>query len=114
MQQAEKDLESVLPALEDATAALDALDKSDISEIRVYNSPPVLVKHVMSAVCVLMKQKPDWNTSKQLLNDPGFINQLVSFDKDHVSDKVQEQIVKNSLWYRQRGIKKLKSSERTH
>ncbi|XP_071833092.1 dynein axonemal heavy chain 6-like isoform X4 [Apostichopus japonicus] len=92
--QAEKDLESVLPALEDATAALDALQKSDISEIRVYNKPPVLVMHVMSAVCVLMKQKPDWKTAKHLLNDAGFLNDLVNYEKDLVSDKVFSRLKK--------------------
>ncbi|XP_022090728.1 dynein heavy chain 6, axonemal-like isoform X2 [Acanthaster planci] len=86
--QAQQDLQSVMPALQDAIAALDSLDKSDISEIRVYTNPPILVKQVMAAVCVLLRHKPEWSTSKHLLADPSFLKRLVMFDKNSVPDKV--------------------------
>ena len=50
--EAQRDLKGALPRLEAAIAALDALDKSDISEIRVYTKPPTMVMTVLSAVCV--------------------------------------------------------------
>ncbi|XP_070577565.1 LOW QUALITY PROTEIN: dynein axonemal heavy chain 6-like [Ptychodera flava] len=86
--QAQKDLNSVIPALQEAIASLDSLDKSDISEIRVYSKPPDLVMHVMGAVCILLLHKPDWQTAKQVLGDPGFLKRLVTFDKNGVPDKV--------------------------
>ncbi|XP_071789676.1 dynein axonemal heavy chain 6-like isoform X2 [Asterias amurensis] len=92
--QAQQDLQSVMPALQEAIEALDSLDKSDISEIRVYFSPPELVKHVMAAVCVLLRHKPDWTTSKHLLADPGFLKRLVTFDKNSVPDKVFSRLKK--------------------
>ncbi|CAB1335557.1 unnamed protein product [Coregonus sp. 'balchen'] len=61
-------LNKVLPLLEKAVSALDALEKSDISEIR--------------------QQKPNWTTAKQLLGDPGFLKRLVSLDKDSLPEKV--------------------------
>lgn len=54
---AQKDLNEALPALEGAVRALDALDKSDISEIKVFNKPPEMVQIVMEAVCILLGAK---------------------------------------------------------
>lgn len=89
-EEAQRDLEGALPKLEAAIVALDSLDKSDISEIRVYTKPPTMVMTVLSAVCVLLQQKPDWNSAKLLLGDPGFLRKLVSYDKNSVPDKVSE------------------------
>ncbi len=54
---AQRDLDAALPALEAANKALDSLDKNDISEIRVFNKPPLLVQTVMEAVCLMLGQK---------------------------------------------------------
>lgn len=54
---AQRDLDEALPALEAANTALDTLDKNDISEIRVFSKPPDLVQTVMEAVCILMGAK---------------------------------------------------------
>ena len=88
--EAQRDLEGALPQLEDAIVALDSLDKSDISEIRVYTKPPTMVMTVLSAVCLLLQQKPDWNTAKLLLADSGFLKKLVAYDKNSVPDKVRQ------------------------
>lgn len=42
---------------------------------------------VMCAVCVILNRKPDWSSAKQLLADPGFINHLVLFNPEQVSEK---------------------------
>lgn len=54
---AQRDLDEALPALEGANQALNSLDKADISEIKVFTKPPDLVMTVMEAVCILLNCK---------------------------------------------------------
>ncbi|KAG7458844.1 hypothetical protein MATL_G00224900 [Megalops atlanticus] len=93
---AQRDLDEALPALESANMALNALDKADISEIRVFTKPPDLVMTVMEAVCILLNSKPDWASAKQVLGDSNFLKRLMDYDKDnirpHVLQKLQRYI----------------------
>ncbi|KAL8568337.1 Dynein heavy chain 6, axonemal [Nucella lapillus] len=85
---AQRDLDEALPALELAVKALDALDKNDIAEIRVFSKPPELVQTVMEAVCILMGSKTDWAAAKSLLGDTNFLKRLYEYDKDNIPDKI--------------------------
>ena len=42
--------------------ALNSLDKKDITEVKSFANPPPAVQVVMEAVCILLNQKPDWDT----------------------------------------------------
>jgi dynein heavy chain len=46
----------------------------------------------MCAVCVTLGKKPDWTTAKQLLADAEFINKLINFNKETLTDKVYTKI----------------------
>lgn len=84
----------VISALEKAIMALDSLSQKDITEIRVYVNPPLLVIQVMLAVQTLLGvNKPDWPTAKLLLGDPQFLHQLVSIDKDNLPEKVSKKCI---------------------
>ncbi|XP_038615472.1 dynein heavy chain 6, axonemal [Tachyglossus aculeatus] len=93
---AQRDLDEALPALEAANKALDSLDKADISEIRVFTKPPDLVMTVMEAISILLNAKPDWTTAKQLLGDSNFLKRLLEYDKEnikpHILSKLQKYI----------------------
>jgi dynein heavy chain len=62
---AQRDLDAAMPALNAAIEALNSLNKSDITEIKSFAKPPPLVQMVMEAVCVLLGEKSDWDTSKK-------------------------------------------------
>lgn len=85
---AQRDLDEALPAMEAATKALDSLNKKDIDELRVFKAPPKLVQFVLEAVCLLLGAKPDWAAAKQLLSDTNFLKRLYDYDKDHIPDKM--------------------------
>ncbi|XP_060619679.2 dynein axonemal heavy chain 6 isoform X2 [Anolis sagrei] len=91
---AQRDLDEALPALEAANRALDSLDKADISEIRVFTKPPDLVMTVMEAICILLNAKPDWATAKQLLGDSTFLRRLLEYDKENINRQVLQRLQK--------------------
>ena len=46
----------------------------------------------MCAVCVILGKKADWHTAKQILADPEFINKLINFDKEKLTEKTYNKI----------------------
>ena len=91
---AQRDLDEALPLLYAANKALDALDKQDIAEVRVFASPPEMVTIVMEAVCILLGAKTDWASAKSLLGDTQFLNRLLNYDKDNIADSILKKLKK--------------------
>ncbi|VUZ53059.1 unnamed protein product, partial [Hymenolepis diminuta] len=89
---AQADLAQAMPALEAAVKALEGLNKKDITEIKSYGQPPLLVRKVMEAVMILRQAPPTWTESKKHLAEQDFIGQLINFDKDHISDRTLKKI----------------------
>ncbi|XP_069776189.1 dynein axonemal heavy chain 2 isoform X3 [Narcine bancroftii] len=89
---AQKELDEAMPALQDAMRALESLNKKDMTEIKSYGRPPVLVETVMQAVMILRGSEPTWAEAKKELGEPTFIKQLVNYDKDNISDKMLKKI----------------------
>nr|KAI8745336.1 dynein heavy chain 6; axonemal-like isoform X4 [Biomphalaria glabrata] len=81
---AQRDLNEALPALEVAEKALLALDKNDIAEIRVFTKPPELVQTVLEAVAILLGNKTDWASCKAMLADTNFFKKMYEYDKENV------------------------------
>ena len=91
---AQKDLDEALPALESAYKALDALEKKDIAELKVFTKPPDAVLMVMEAICILFKVKPDWDSSKKLLSDSQFMRKMQEFDKENIQEATMKKLRK--------------------
>ena len=83
---AQKDLDRALPALESAVKALKSLTKADITEVKSFTNPPNAVRIVMEAVCVMLGEKESWDVAKKLLGKVDFMDQLQNYDKDNIAE----------------------------
>ena len=68
---AQRDLDVALPALQNAMAEVDKLDKSSISEVKAYTTPPAKVQLCLEAVMILFRLKTDWPTAKKKISEIG-------------------------------------------
>ena len=55
---AQRDLDAALPALDAAVSSLKNLSRNDIVEVRSMQNPPNGVKIVTEAVCIMFDAKP--------------------------------------------------------
>lgn len=55
---AQRDLDEALPALDAAVASLKNLSRNDIVEVKSLANPPAGVKMVMEATCIMFEEKP--------------------------------------------------------
>lgn len=55
---AQRELDAALPALDAAVASLKNLSKNDIVEVKSLQNPPDGVKIVMKAACIMFGEKP--------------------------------------------------------
>ncbi|GMH41526.1 hypothetical protein BSKO_09436 [Bryopsis sp. KO-2023] len=86
--EAEAALEQAIPALEEAASALQDLKKDDITEIRSFSKPHILVQKVCECVVLLRGLKDvSWIGAKAMMADSQFLKSLLEFDKDGLTDK---------------------------
>ena len=87
-----------MPALETASAALEALDKKDITELKAFSTPPKAVMIVCMCVVVLKplgkeSESDGWNGARAMLTDGGFLRALIDYPKNDITGKA-----KSLLW----------------
>ncbi|KAF2878695.1 hypothetical protein ILUMI_27474 [Ignelater luminosus] len=83
---AQRDLDVAMPAMEAATKALQSLNKNDINELKVFQKPPLLVQFVMESVCLLLGKKTDWASAKTVMGDGNFLRSLQEYNKDSIPE----------------------------
>jgi hypothetical protein len=94
---AQRDLDEALPALERAYHALNQLSKADMCELKFFSRPPNLVVLVMEAVCILFGRKPTWDESKKLLADVRLLDNMRWYDKDNIAPTIIAKLERNYL-----------------
>lgn len=104
-------MEDVQPQMKESEEALSTLTPADLASVRTMKNPPMPVKIVMEAICILRDIKPEkanatiedyWTLSKKMLNDPKYVEYLLTFEKDsiadHISEKLQEKVLSNDAF----------------
>jgi len=76
------------PSLQEAKQSLDSLSKSDLTEVKSFSKPPVEVKKVINAVCVLFGLDASWEMGKTLLGDACFLQNLIRVGELNISQSV--------------------------
>ena len=111
---AEKDLEAAKPALEAAVDALNQITTGDIATVKKLGKPPNLIKRIMDAVLLLKFEPinkfevdpeppprtdaalgigerslmlPSWDKAQKMMGDSSFLNSLLNFNKDALTDE---------------------------
>eukprot|EP00058_Branchiostoma_floridae_P013849 XP_002599337.1 hypothetical protein BRAFLDRAFT_275161 [Branchiostoma floridae] len=95
----EADLAKAEPALLAAQAALDTLNKTNLTELKSFGSPPAAVVNVTAGVMVLLApggkvpKDRSWKAAKVVMAKvDDFLNQLVNYDKENVHENCQKAI----------------------
>ncbi|KAJ8925640.1 hypothetical protein NQ315_009485 [Exocentrus adspersus] len=98
----QEDLAKAEPALVAAQAALNTLNKNNLTELKSFATPPEAVVAVCGAVLVLFAKKGkipkdrSWKECKLMMAKVDqFLNDLINYDKDNM----QPEIVKATLEY---------------
>jgi dynein heavy chain len=106
---AQRDLDEALPALDEAVKCLDALKKADIDEIKNLRNPPNGVRLTLEVTCFYFEVKPNkindpdtpgkkindyFSAAKEkLLSNAGtFMDMLKNYDKDNIKESVIKQV----------------------
>ncbi|KAM4626866.1 dynein axonemal heavy chain 11-like [Discoglossus pictus] len=87
------DLAKAEPALQAANAALNTLNRLNLTELRTFPNPPAAVTNVTAAVLVLLTpngkipKDRSWKTTKVLMSKVDeFLQNLVNFEKAHIPE----------------------------
>ena len=89
----ERDLARAEPALKAAAAALDTLNKTNLTEFKSFGKPPPICVDVVGA-CVALLAPPNkipkkitWNDGKVFMGKVDqFLDSLLHFDKENIQD----------------------------
>ncbi|XP_017887523.2 dynein beta chain, ciliary-like [Ceratina calcarata] len=95
----DEDLAKAEPAVRQAEAALDTLNKSNLTELKSFGTPPEQVTMVAEAVLVLFSPRGQipkdrsWKACKAMMGHvDNFLTQLRTYDKENIHPKIVDTI----------------------
>ncbi|XP_076235061.1 dynein beta chain, ciliary [Calliopsis andreniformis] len=93
------DLAKAEPAVRQAEAALDTLNKNNLTELKSFGTPPEMVALVAEAVLVLFAQRGQipkdrsWKACKAMMGSVDtFLSQLRNYDKENIHPEIVKAI----------------------
>ncbi|XP_048121288.1 dynein heavy chain domain-containing protein 1 [Alosa alosa] len=90
--QVEDALKQVTQLYKKSVNALKCLSQVDLEEVRRYRCPPEGVVLVMDAICMLFDCPRNWESSKKLLGQPNFFQELEFYDRSSINDKLYKKL----------------------
>ncbi|XP_021335614.3 dynein heavy chain domain-containing protein 1 isoform X2 [Danio rerio] len=91
-QQVQDAFKQVSPLYQAALEALQALSQSDLDEIRHYRMPPDGVVMVMDIICMLFNRPCGWDSSRQLMVQSSFFQELEFFDCSKLTNETIQKL----------------------
>lgn len=97
--EADEALSEAQPAVLAAEAALEKIDKKDLTELKAFANPPGPVKSLgYQLVCLRPTgeklDETQWNDAKKVLGHPNILNMLKGYQKDSLNEKMVKKVVK--------------------
>lgn len=90
---AKKVLAEAQPVLDSARLALNDLEKSDITEIRSFATPPEPVQIVCECIAIIRGLKEiSWKSAKGIMADPNFLRTLQDMDCNQITLRQQQAV----------------------
>ncbi|GBG69585.1 hypothetical protein CBR_g4417 [Chara braunii] len=110
-EEAQQDVNDVVPQVRKAIKELSSLNKKDISEIKSLTKPPPRLIIVLEALCIILRKDPRrvrvphadnpnkmetiedyWPVARELLSQVNFVQMLLSFEKDEMDDIIVDKL----------------------
>ena len=91
----EAELGEIQPVLDEAKAAVGAINKANLDEIRALKMPPEAIADVLSAVLLLLGiADTSWNSMKKFLSGRGVIQDILSYDAHSLTAEARAEVAK--------------------
>ncbi|CAD8105654.1 unnamed protein product [Paramecium sonneborni] len=92
-----ENLQDLIQRKQNAEYGLNGLDKQDISQIKRFAHPPIIVEKVMIIVCILLshtfrEENQNWSACQKIIYNMQFLGKLRALEIEKINDKQQQQL----------------------
>ncbi|CAL4067976.1 unnamed protein product, partial [Meganyctiphanes norvegica] len=86
-----KDLSKVEPAVQEAQNAVKSIKKQHLNEVKVFATPPPMVKLALESICLLLgRATTEWKAIKSVIVKDSFITDVINFDTESITPEIRK------------------------